>query len=251
FQEKFRMTFTRFHMTLSALALGALGALPAAAQDEATPQELAVRQASPGVVVNSETGDYTAIELELQGCMLVQTLLTNQGYQMGGPAGVQVLRMDLRDLDPLTGILPAEDTANGDRRMMLVPSQAAWEEIQAAGGVFSEMRMAATEQGDQDNPDAINGARTLRTRAQRMFSADVVLGGFGEVMARTHVMQMRGDRGALIYPLVAPMQITLDADHAEVALNAINELRAGPCAAADGMAAQPEDAPEDEAEASE
>ena len=81
------MTFTRFHLTLSALALGALCALPAAAQDEATPQELAVRQASPGVVVNSETGDYTAIELELQGCMLVQTLLTNQGYQMGGPAG--------------------------------------------------------------------------------------------------------------------------------------------------------------------
>jgi len=241
----------RFLLPIAALSLSAL-ALPVTAQQDPTEEELAIRTASPGVRVNAETGEYTAIELELQGCRIVQTLLTNQGHEMGGPAGVQVLRMDLRDLDPLTGILPGEDTIHGDRRMMLVPSQSAWEEIQAAGQVFSQMRQHATEQGDEDNPDAFNGARTLRTRAQRMFSADALLGNFGAVMARTHVMQMRGDRGELIYPLVAPMQITLDAEGADAALAAMNTLRAGPCAPEDGISAEPEAteeaAPEDDAE---
>ena len=45
-----------------------LAALPAAAQEAPGAAELAVRAASPGVIVNEETGDYTAIELELQGC---------------------------------------------------------------------------------------------------------------------------------------------------------------------------------------
>jgi len=227
---------------LSALLMS-LAALPVAAQETPTEAELAVRAASPGVIVNEETGDYTAIELELQGCRLVQTLLTNQGADIGGPVGVQVLRMDLRDLDPLTGILPGENTASGHQRMMLVPSQAAWEDIQAAGEVFSQMRQEATALGDEDTPDAVNGARTLRTRAQRRFSADAVLGNFGPVMARTHVMQMRGDRGELIYPLVAPMQITLDPDAADAALAAINDLRAGPCAPEDGISAEPESEP--------
>ncbi|WP_071675154.1 hypothetical protein [Nioella nitratireducens] len=222
------------------LALSVLCAVPAHAQDGPTPEELAVRQASPGVVRTAETGDYTAIELELQGCRLVQTLMTNQGYQQGGPVGVQVLRMDLRDLDPVTGILPAEDTLNGDRRVVLMPSQTAWEEIQAAGAVFSQRRMAATERGDQDNPDAVNGARTLRTQAQRRFSADAIMGNFGAVMARTNVLQIRGDRGELIYPLVAPMQVTFSAEGAEAALAAINTLRAGPCASEDGIAVAPE-----------
>ena len=229
------------------IALVALSTLPAAAQQQPTPEELAIRAASPGVIVNEETGEYTAIELELQGCRIVQTLMTNQGYAQGGPVGVQVLRMDLRDLDPLTGILPAEDTVNGHRRVMLMPSQQAWEAIQTAGGIFSDMRTAAAEQGDQDNPDAINGARTLRTRAQRMFSADAVLGSFGPVMARTHVLQMRGDRGELIYPLVAPMQITLNPEAADAALAAINDLRAWPCAPEDGISAEPEPQPEDDA----
>ena len=228
-------------LTVPVLALSGLAlALPATAQQEPTPEEIAIRAASPGVRVNAETGEYTAIELELQGCRVVQTLLTNQGYEQGGPAGVQVLRMDLPDLDPLTGILPGEDTIHGDRRLMLVPSQSAWEAIQAAGQIFSDMRTSAAEQGDQDNPDAINGARTLRTRAQRMFSADAILGNFGPVMARTHVMQMRGDRGELIYPLVAPMQITMNSETAEAAIAAINDLRAGPCAPEDGISAEPE-----------
>ena len=131
------------------IALLSLISLPAAAQQQPTPEELAIRAASPGVIVNEETGEYTAIELELQGCRIVQTLMTNQGHTMGGPVGVQVLRMDLRDLDPLTGILPAEDTVNGHTRVMLMPSQSAWEAIQTAGGIFSDMRTAAAEQGDQ------------------------------------------------------------------------------------------------------
>jgi hypothetical protein len=131
---------------------------------------------------------------------------------------------------------------------MLMPSQSAWEAIQTAGGIFSDMRTAAAEQGDQENPDAINGARTLRTRAQRMFSADAVLGNFGPVMARTHVLQMRGDRGELIYPLVAPMQITLDPEAANAALATINDLRAGPCAPEDGISAEPEPQPEEDAD---
>jgi hypothetical protein len=225
--------------SLTTLSLLAAVTLPAAAQQAPTPEELAIRHASPGVIIDSEHGEYTAIELELQGCRIVQTLLTNQGFAEGGPVGVQVLRMDLRDLDPLTGIMPAEDTTDGHRRVMLMPSQSAWEEIQAAGGVFSEMRRAASEQGDQEDVNGPNGARTLRTRAQHMFSADAQLGAFGPVMARTHVMQMRGDRGALIYPLVAPMQLTLDVDHAEAALEVINALRAGPCAPQDGIAADP------------
>lgn len=249
------MLRSRLPFPVAALSLSlSVLAWPAIAQDEPTEEEIAVRAASPGVRVNAETGEYTAIELELQGCRVVQTLLTNQGYQQGGPAGVQVLRMDLRDLDPLTGILPAEDTIHGDRRMMLVPSQSAWEEIQAAGAIFSEMRSTATEQGDEENPDALNGARTLRTQAQRMFSADSLLGNFGPVMARTHVMQMRGDRGELIYPLVAPMQITLAAEGADAALAAINDLRAGPCAPEDGISAEPtpeEAAPDTDAPAQE
>ena len=152
---------------LSALLMS-LAALPVAAQETPTEAELAVRAASPGVIVNEETGDYTAIELELQGCRLVQTLLTNQGADIGGPVGVQVLRMDLRDLDPLTGILPGENTASGHQRMMLVPSQAAWEDIQAAGEVFSQMRQEATALGDEDTPDAVIGARTIHAlRTQR------------------------------------------------------------------------------------
>ncbi|MCR9146362.1 MAG: hypothetical protein NXH74_04100 [Rhodobacteraceae bacterium] len=237
----------RPHFYLS-IALLSLTSAPAFAQQEPTPEELAIRAASPGVIVNEETGEYTAIELELQGCRIVQTLMTNQGYTMGGPVGVQVLRMDLRDLDPLTGILPAEDTVNGHTRVMLMPSQSAWEAIQTAGGIFSDMRTAAAEQGDQENPDAINGARTLRTRAQRMFSADAVLGNFGPIMARTHVLQMRGDRGELIYPLVAPMQITLDPEAADAALARINDLRAGPCAPEDGISAEPEPQPEEGAD---
>lgn len=239
FRSRIPASIAVFALTASLTAV-----LPAAAQEQPTPEELAVRTASPGVIVNAETGEYTAIELELQGCRIVQTLMTNQGQSLGGPVGVQVLRMDLRDLDPLTGILPAEDTVDGHRRMMLMPSQSAWEAIQTAGGVFSEMRTAAAEQGDQENPDAINGARTLRTRAQRMFSADAVLGVYGPIMARTHVLQMRGDRGELIYPLVAPMQITLDSEGAEAALAAINTLRAGPCAPEDGISAEPEPQPE-------
>lgn len=237
----------RARLLLSA-AVSVLATLPAAAQEQPTEAELSVRAASPGVIVNAETGEYTAIELELQGCRLVQTLLTNHGSALGGPAGVQVLRMDLRDLDPLTGILPAEDTADGNRRVMLVPSQAAWEEIQAAGDVFSRMRQHASEQGDEANPDAFNGTRTLRTRAQRMFSADAILGNFGPVMARTHVMQMRGNRGELIYPLVAPMQITLNPEGADAALAAINDLRAGPCAPEDGISAEPQPETEPELE---
>lgn len=235
------------HRPMLSAVLMTLAALPVTAQDAPGAAELAVRAASPGVIVNAESGDYTAIELELQGCRLVQTLMTNQGADQGGSVGVQVLRMDLRDLDPLTGILPAENTAHGHQRMMLVPSQSAWAEIQQAGEIFSQMRERATERGDEENPDAVNGARTLRTQAQRMFSADVVLGNFGTVMARTHVMQMRGDRGALIYPLVAPMQITLDPAAAEAALDAINDLRAGPCAPEDGISAEPapEQAPEE------
>ncbi len=234
------------------LALSVLSALPAVAQEEPSAEAIAVRAASPGVVRNEETGDYTAIELELQGCRLVQTLLTNQGYQQGGPVGVQVLRMDLRDLDPVTGILPAEDTLNGDRRVMLMPSQAAWEDIQSAGAAFSQMRMQATERGDQDNPDAMNGARTLRTQAQRRFSADAIQGHYGPVMARTNVLQIRGDRGELVYPLVAPMQVTFSADGAEAALAAINSLRAGPCASDDGIAVAPEaESADDESAASE
>ncbi len=200
------------------------------AQDVAAPEALAIRAASPGYSFNEESNDYTAIELELQTCTIVQTLLTTQGQAMGDPVGIQVLRMDLRDLDPITGILPAEDTVSGNRRLTLVPSQAAWGEIQTAGGIFSEMRTAATEAGDQENINAPTGARTLRTIAHRAFSADAASGVYGPVMARTHVMQMRGDRGPLIYPLVAPMQINLSADGFDAAMAAIDALRAGDCA---------------------
>jgi hypothetical protein len=67
-------------------------------------------------------------------------------------------------------------------------------------------------------------------------------------MARTHVLQMRGDRGELIYPLVAPMQITLDPEAADAALATINDLRAGPCAPEDGISAEPEPQPEEGAD---
>ena len=188
---------SRFARILPAIALICTSA-PLAAQQEITPEEIAIRAASPGIVEGDVPGEFTVIELELQGCRLVQTLLTTAGRSAGNPVGVQVLRMDLRDLDPITGVLPAEDTSTGNRRVMLMPSQGAWEQIQAA-----------TEQGDTENPNAMDGARTLRTQAHRVFSADAASGQFGTVMARTHVMQMRGDRGALIYPLIAPMQITL------------------------------------------
>ena len=211
----------------------------ALAQDAATPEELAIRAASPGIVASDVPGEFTIIELELQGCRIVQTLLTTAGRGAGSPVGVQVLRMDLRDLDPMTGILPAEDTATGNRRVMLMPSQSAWEQIQAAGDVFSRLRQGATEAGDPENPDAANGARTLRTQAQRRFSADAASGVYGPVMARTHVMQMRGDRGALIYPLIAPMQITLDPDTAQAAIAVMNDLRGGQCAPEDGIVPAP------------
>lgn len=226
----------RFALTLSLVGLP----LGAAAQDEVSAEALAVRMASPGVIDAGQAGEYTAIELELQGCRVVQGLMTNQAIGMGGSFGVQVLRMDLRDLDPLTGILPGEDTANGDRRVMLVPSQAAWNEIQAAGQVFSDRRVAASEAGDQEDINGPNGARTLRTAAHRQFSAEAIAGEHGAVMARTHVMQMRGDRGALIYPLIAPMQITLNPEHAEAALEALESLRAGPCAPEGGGAMAPQ-----------
>lgn len=225
----------------SAIALAFLAG-GAVAQEAATPEEMAIRAASPGIVTSDVPGEFTVIELELQGCRIVQTLLTTAGRGTGGPVGVQVLRMDLRDLDPITGILPAEDSTTGNRRVMLMPSQVAWEQIQAAGDVFSRMRQAATEEGDTENPDAINGARTLRTLAHREFSADAASGVYGPVMARTHVMQMRGDRGALIYPLIAPMQITLAPDTAEAALAAMNDLRGGECAAEDGIVPAPVDA---------
>lgn len=225
----------------SAMALVFLAGA-ASAQEAASPEEIAVRAASPGVVAGDVAGEFTVIELELQGCRIVQTLLTTAGRTTGAPVGVQVLRMDLRDLDPITGILPAEDTSAGNRRVMLMPSQSAWEEIQAAGGVFSQMRQAATDAGDTENPNAINGARTLRTLAHRGFSADAASGVYGQVMARTHVMQMRGDRGALIYPLIAPMQITLAPDTAEAALAAINDLRGGDCAPEDGIVPAPVEA---------
>ena len=211
----------------------------AAAQEAASPEEMAIRAASPGIVASDVPGEFTIIELELQGCRVVQTLLTTAGRGTGAPVGVQVLRMDLRDLDPITGILPAEDTAAGNRRVMLMPSQDAWEQIQAAGDVFSRMRQAATEAGDTENPNALNGARTLRTLAHREFSADAASGTYGPVMARTHVMQMRGDRGALIYPLIAPMQITLAPDTAEAALAVMNDLRGGDCAPDDGIVPAP------------
>ncbi len=225
----------------TAMALAFLAGA-ASAQEAATPEELAIRAASPGIVTSDVPGEFTVIELELQGCRIVQTLLTTAGRSTGGPVGVQVLRMDLRDLDPMTGILPAEDTSAGNRRVMLIPSQNAWEQIQAAGDVFSQMRQSATEAGDTDNPNAINGARTLRTVAHRGFSADAASGVYGPVMARTHVMQMRGDRGALIYPLIAPMQITLAPDAAEAALAVMNDLRSGNCAAEDGIVPAPVEA---------
>jgi len=225
----------------SAMAVAFLAGA-ASAQEAATPEEMAIRAASPGIVASDVPGEFTIIELELQGCRIVQTLLTTAGRGTGGPVGVQVLRMDLRDLDPMTGILPAEDTSAGNRRAMLMPSQNAWEEIQAAGDVFSRMRQAATEEGDTENPNAINGARTLRTLAHRQFSADAASGTYGAVMARTHVMQMRGDRGALIYPLIAPMQITLAPDTAEAALAVMNDLRGASCAPDDGIVPAPVEA---------
>jgi hypothetical protein len=230
-----------------AMALGFL-ASAAMAQDAATPEELAVRAASPGIVASDVPGEFTIIELELQGCRIVQTLLTTAGRSTGGPVGVQVLRMDLRDLDPITGILPAEDTSTGNRRAMLIPSQGAWEQIQAAGDVFSRLRQGATEEGDTENPNAVDGTRTLRTQAQRGFSADAASGVYGPVMARTHVMQMRGDRGALIYPLIAPMQITLAPDTAQAALAVMNDLRGGQCAPEDGIVPAPVEGGTDDAE---
>ena len=234
---------SRFARILPAIALICTSA-PLAAQQEVTPEEIAIRAASPGIVEGDVPGEFTVIELELQGCRLVQTLLTTAGRSAGNPVGVQVLRMDLRDLDPITGVLPAEDTSTGNRRVMLMPSQGAWEQIQAAGDIFTGLRQAATEQGDTENPNAMDGARTLRTQAHRIFSADAASGQFGTVMARTHVMQMRGDRGALIYPLIAPMQITLAPDTAEAALAAINDLRGNACAPDDAIVPAP--APEEE-----
>lgn len=234
------------HFSILPVIAVALSGSPLFAQDEATPQEIAIRAASPGIVAGDVPGEFTVIELELQGCRLVQTLMTTAGRSVGGPVGVQVLRIDLRDLDPITGILPAEDTSTGNRRVMLMPSQGAWEQIQAAGEIFSQLREDATEQGDTENPNSFNGARTLRTQAHRAFSANAASGSFGAVMARTHVMQMRGDRGALIYPLIAPMQITLAADTAEAALAVINDLRGGACAPDDSIVPAPLD---EEAEA--
>ncbi len=217
-------------LALMSVALSPVLTAPGFAQETVSDEAMAIRMASPGVVVAEGVQEYTVIELELQNCQIVQTLLTTQGFERGESVGVQVLRMDLRDLDPITGILPAEDTVSGNRRIMLVPSQHAWEEIQSAGQIFSEMRQAATEAGDQENVNAPDGARTLRTQAHRGFSADAASGVYGEVMARTHVMQMRGDRGALIYPLVAPMQINLNPEGFDAAMAAIDMLRAEACA---------------------
>lgn len=213
-------------------------ATQAIAQD-ATPDEIAVRAASPGIVASEIPGEFTVIELELQGCRIVQTLMTTAGRSLGGPVGVQVLRIDIRDLDPITGVLPAEDTSTGNPRVMLIPSQMAWEQIQAAGDTFSTMRREATDRGDPEHPNALNGARTLRTQAHRAFSADAASGAHGPIIARTHVMQMRGDRGALIYPLIAPMQITLNTETADAALAVINALRSGECAPDDGIIPAP------------
>ena len=102
--------------------------------------------------------------------------------------------------------------------------------------------------GDQENINALNGARTLRTQAHRTFSADAASGAFGTVMSRTHVMQMRGDRGALIYPLIAPMQITLNPETADAALEVMATLRSGECVPDDGTIAPPIETPEDGAE---
>ncbi len=213
------------------LVLAGLLATPAIAQDQlASEEELAVRMASPGLVETEGSDEFTVIELELQGCRVVQTLLTTSGRELGGPVGAQVLRIDLRDLEPASGIQPAQDTSTGNRRVMLLPSQDAWGQIQQAGGLFSQIRQAATAEGDADDPDGPNGPRAMRTRAHRAFSADAASGAFGPVMARTHVMQMRGDRGGLIYPLIAPMQMTLSPEGYDAALAAFETLRAGECA---------------------